>query len=214
VITLKNKYIPYFPIVGMAVYLILFVWAALLYPGGSDNLPMDENGYSFFHNFLCDTNNKISHSGIKNSGQFIAVLAHLTLSFTMMSFFYILPEIFSHQNRNTKLIRFFGMLTMAIFGFMYQQSLHDLIVTLTGIFGSMAFVPIFIELIKFKNKAFVGLTYLVFVLSIIVFLSFQTDIGIYYLPFIQKFVFIIDAILVVWTALIVIRKNKIPAIPS
>ena len=150
----------------MIVYLILFVTAASFYPGGSDNLPLGENGYSFFHNFLCDTNNEFTHSGIRNPGQSIAVLAHLVLSFTMMSFFYVLPGIFSHQNRNTKLIRVFGVLAMAVFTFMYQEDLHDLVVTLTGVFGSMAFVPIFIELIKYKNKSFKALTYLVYAMSL------------------------------------------------
>jgi hypothetical protein len=192
----------------MSIYLILFTTAASFYPGGSDNLPLSENGYSFFHNFLCDTNNEFSHSGIKNKGQSIAVLAHLVLSFTMMSFFYILPGIFSHQNRNTKLIRVLGVFAMAIFTFMYQESLHDLVVTLTGIVGSMAFVPIFIELVKYKNKAFKTLTYIVFVMSIALYLGFETKVGIYYMPFLQKFVFIVDATLVIWTALIVIRKNK------
>jgi hypothetical protein len=97
---------------------------------------------------------------------------------------------------------------MAIFTFMYQESLHDLVVTLTGIVGSMAFVPIFIELVKYKNKAFKTLTYIVFVMSIALYLGFETKVGIYYMPFLQKFVFIVDATLVIWTALIVIRKNK------
>lgn len=193
----------------MALYLILFIIAVSLYPGGSDNLPDTQNGYSFFHNFLCDTNNEFSHSGIKNPGQSLAVLAHLVLSFTMMSFFYILPGVFDKQTKSTKLIRIFGVLSMAIFTFMYQEDLHDLIVTLVGIFGSMAFVPIFIELVKYKNKAFKGLTYLVFTMSIILFLGFETKIGIYYMPFFQKFAFIVDASLVIWAALIVIKKNRL-----
>ena len=192
----------------MAVYLILFTTAASFYPGGSDNLPNAENGYSFFHNFLCDTNNKFSHSGIKNTGQSIAVIAHLVLSFTMMSFFYVLPGIFPHKNRNTKFIRIFGVLAMAIFAFMYQEELHDMVVTLTGIFGSMAFVPIFIELVKYKNKPFKVLTYVVYAMSLTLYLGFETKVGIYYMPFLQKFVFMVDAALVVWSALIVIKKNK------
>lgn len=192
----------------MGLYLVIFIVAASLYPGGSDNLPDAQNGYSFFHNFLCDTNNEFSHSGVKNPGQSLAVFAHLVLSFTMMSFFYILPEIFDKQNRNTQLIRILGVLAMAVFTFMYQEDLHDLIVTLVGIFGSMAFVPIFIELVKYKNKAFKGLTYLVFLVSILLFLGFETKIGIYYMPFFQKFAFIVDASLVIWTSLIVIKKNS------
>lgn len=198
----------------MAVYLILFILAAIQYPGGSDNLPMCKNGYSFFHNFLCDTNNEYTHSGIRNLGQSIAVLAHFVLSFTMISFFYVLPGIFSHKNRNTKLIRILGVVSMGIFVFMYKESYHDFAVTLTGVFGSMAFVPIFIELVKFKNKPFKALTYIVFVLSILLYLGFETKVGIYYMPFLQKFVFMVDATLVIWTSLIVIRKNKPSTIPS
>ena len=211
---LKTKYIPYFPIVGMIIYLILFVTAASFYPGGSDNLPLSENGYSFFHNFLCDTNNEFSHSGIKNTGQPIAVLAHLVLSFTMMSFFYVLPGIFAHKNRNTKLIRVFGVLAMAIFTFMYQEALHDSVVTLTGILGSLAFLPIFIELIKYKNKPFKALTYVVYALSLTLYLGFVTKIGIYYMPFLQKFVFMVDATLVIWTGVIILRKNKTLVTPN
>ena len=180
-----------------------------MYPGGSDNVPVDQSGYSFFHNFLCDANNEFTHSGIKNPGQSIAVFAHLVLSFTMMSFFYILPGIFAHKNRNTKLIRVLGVIAMAIFVFMYEESYHDFAVTLTGVFGSMAFVPIFIELVKYKNKPFKTLTYVVFALSIALYLGFETKVGIYYMPFLQKFVFMVDASLVIWTALIVIKKRKL-----
>ena len=193
----------------MISYLILFTIAASFYPGGSDNVPSASNGYSFFHNFLCDTNNEISHSGLKNNGKLLANFAHIVLSFTMMSFFYVLPGIFEKQNRNTKLIRVFGVLAMAIFTFMYQEALHDSVVTLTGVFGSMAFLPIFIELIKYKNKPFKVLTYIVYALSLTLYLGFVTKIGIYYMPFLQKFVFMVDATLVIWTGIIVVRKNKV-----
>ena len=193
----------------MVIYLIMFTTAASFYPGGSDNLPLAENGYSFFHNFLCDTNNEFTHSGLKNNGKLLANLAHIVLSVTMMSFFYVMPNIFEHSNRNTKIIKILGVLSMAIFTFMYQEELHDLVVTLVGIFASMAFVPIFIELVKYKNKAFKMLTYIVFAMSIALYLGFQTKVGIYYMPFLQKFVFLVDASLVIWTGVIVVQKNKI-----
>lgn len=192
----------------MSVYLIMFTTAALMYPGGSDNVPNAQEGYSFFHNFLCDTNNEFTHSGLKNNGKILANLAHIVLSFTMMSFFYVLPGIFERSNRNTKLIKILGVLAMAIFTFMYQEELHDLVVTLVGIFASMAFVPIFIELVKFKNRPFKILTYIVFVMSICLYLGFETKVGIYYMPFLQKFVFLVDATLVIWTGVIVVKKNR------
>lgn len=192
----------------MTIYLIMFTSAASLYPGGSDNIPTAQDGYSFFHNFLCDTNNEFSHSGLKNNGKLLANLAHIVLSITMMSFFYVMPTIFDHSNRNTKLIKILGVLAMAIFTFMYQEELHDLVVTLVGIFASMAFVPIFIELVKYKNRSFKILTYIVFIMSVSLYLGFETKVGIYYMPFLQKIVFMVDATLVYWTAWIVIKKNR------
>jgi hypothetical protein len=204
-----NKIAPYFPIVGMITYLIMFFTAASFYPGGSDNIPNAQNGYSVFHNFLCDTNNQFTHSGLENRGKLLANLAHIVLSITMMSFFYVMPNIFDHSNRNTKLIKILGVLSMAIFTFMYQEELHDLVVTLVGIFASMAFVPIFIELVKYKNRPFKVLTYIVFTMSIALYLGFETKVGIYYMPFLQKFVFMVDAALVIWTGIIVLRKNRV-----
>ena len=186
----------------------MFITAASMYPGGSDNIPTAQNGYSFFHNFLCDTNNFYTHSGLINNGKVLANLAHIVLSLTMMSFFYVMPNIFNHTNRNTKVIKVLGVLSMAIFTFMYQEELHDLVVTLVGIFASMAFVPIFIELVKYKNKPFKVLTYIVFAMSVSLYLGFETKVGIYYMPFLQKFVFMVDATLVYWTAFIVVRKNN------
>lgn len=203
-----NRIVVYFPVIGMITYLIMFTTAALLYPGGSDNVPTAQDGYSFFHNFLCDTNNLITHSGLKNDGKLLANLAHIVLSITMMSFFYVLPNIFEKTNRNTKLIKVLGVLAMAIFTFMYQEELHDLVVTLVGIIASMAFVPIFIELVKYKNRPFKTLTYIVFIMSICLYLGFETKVGIYYMPFLQKFVFLVDASLVIWTSLILINRNK------
>lgn len=203
---LNTKYIPYFPIFGLGLYIIAFIFAASAYPGGSANYP-HANGYSFYHNFLCDTMNPITESGIINEARFMAIISHLILSFTMIFFFYTLPKIFSVKNRNTILIASFGIASMTVFIFMYTEY-HDLIVTITGVLGVIALIPFFIELRHFKNKGLKQLAYLCYVLSIIVFFIFETKIGIYYLPFLQKITFIADAWWVIWSCLFVINKNK------
>lgn len=201
-----TKYLPYFPIFGLGLYIIAFTFAATAYPGGSDNYP-HANGYSFYHNFLCDTMNPITHIGIINEARFMAIISHLILSFTMISFFYILPKIFTVKNRNTTLIAYFGIAAMTVFIFMYTEY-HDTIVTITGVLGAIALIPFFIELRHFKNKGLKRLAYLCYALSIIVFFVFETKIGIYYLPFLQKITFLADAYWVTWSCLFVINKNK------
>ncbi len=204
----EKKYLPYFPIFGLGLYIIAFTFAASEYPGGSISYPQ-ANGYSFYHNFLCDIMNPITQTGIINNARFLAIISHMILSFTMISFFYILPKIFDVKNRNTTLIAYFGIATMTVFIFMYTEY-HDLIVTITGVLGVIALIPFFIELQNFKNKGLKLLAYLCYALSIIVFFIFETKIGIYYLPFLQKITFVLDAYWVIWSCIIVINKNKTP----
>lgn len=203
----KKEFIPYIPIAGMAVYLVVFTLAALDYPGGSENQTVAE-GYSFFHNFLCDVMNPVTQGGVVNNARGLAIVAHLILSITMISFFYILPEIFEVRNTRTKLIRGFGVLSMTVFIFMFT-TYHDSIVTWTAVLGTFALVPFFIELAKYDNKRLKQLAYVCYGLSIIVFFIFETKIGFYYLPFLQKITFGFDAWWVIWVCLIVIRKQRL-----
>lgn len=202
----ETKYLPYFPIFGLGLYIIVYTFAVSAYPGGSTNHP-HAKGYSFFHNLLCDAMDPITKGGSINSARFMAVISHIILGFTMITFFYILPKIFHVKNRNTKLIAYFGMATMTVFIFMSTEY-HDVIVTITGVLGTIVLIPLFTELHTFKNKSYNKIVYISYTLSLIVFLIFETKIGIYYLPIIQKFTFGVDTFWVTWTCLIVINKNK------
>ncbi|WKK80708.2 hypothetical protein [Marivirga arenosa] len=204
-----KKYLPYFPIFGLAIYLVVFSLAASDYPGGSQNHAIYE-GYSFFHNFLCDVMNPVTEGGLVNEARGLAIVSHLILSLTMIIFFYILPDIFHWENRKTQLIRVFGVLTMTAFIFMYT-SYHDAIVVVTALFGSIALIPFFIELTKYENKGFKKLAYACYLLSFVVFVIFVTKIGFYYLPFLQKIVFFLDAWWVIWVSVIVINKQTLVA---
>ena len=202
-------FLPYLTIVGLGIFLVVFTIAAYNYPGGSSNLP-EYNGYSFFHNFLCDVMKPVTQTGVINKARPLAIVSHLILSFTMISFFYLLPELFSFSNKNTKLTRAFGMLTMTVFIFMYTPY-HDSIVTATAILGTVALIPFLIELPKYPNIGMKNLAKVCFGLSVIVFLIFVSKIGFYYLPFIQKIAFVLDGSWVIWVSLTVIKKNKLVA---
>lgn len=200
------KFLPYIPMYGLGLYIIVYALSAADYPGGSINYP-NAKGYSVYHNFLCDTMDPTNLYGTQNKARFMAIFSHLILSISMMSFFAVLPKIFSKKNRNTMLTTIFGIACMTAFIFMYTEY-HDTIVTITGVLGTMAIIPFFIELKNYTNKGLKQIAYLCYALSIVVFLSFETKIGFYYLPFFQKITFVIDAIWVFWTCRIVIKQNK------
>jgi hypothetical protein len=201
-----QRYYPYIPIVGLGLYVVVFIIAAMDYPGGSDNVPSAIR-YSFFNNFLCDVMTPTVHGGEYNPARALATVSHLILSTAMIAFFYLLPELFSWSNRNTLVIRYIGMLTMTVFVFMYTP-FHDKIVTATGVLGTVALVPFFIEMRKYPNGLLKTLAYTCFALSIIVFFIFETEVGYYYLPFLQKITFFFDAWWVIWVSVIVLKKNQ------
>lgn len=201
------KYLAYFPIIGLAIYLVLSVVAATLYPGGSYNEPYNTLGYSFFDNFFCDVMNATTESGLENEARPLAIISHLLLSLIMIVFFYILPEIFEKPTRNTKIIRYSGVIGMVLFIFMFTKY-HNYLVVTTAIFGTLAFLALLQELKKYANKGFKILTLCVLAISVIVFFTYQTRIGFYYTPILQKTAFFIDAALVVWTSVLVIKKSK------
>ncbi len=201
------RYYTYFPIVGLVGFLVLFVIATTLYPGGS-LYDMNAKGHSYIHNYICDLMSLNLPEGTVNRARPYAVVAHLLLSFGMVSFFYILPEIFDRWNTNTRLVRILGMLTMTIFVFMYS-SYHDTVVFITGIIGCAALIPFFIELYSYQRyKGMQVLAYICAILSILVFISYETKIGSYYTPLLQKITFVFDAIWVIWVSIIVSSKHR------
>jgi hypothetical protein len=206
-----TRILPFFPMVGLLSFVVLFSLAATMYPGGSFNLPFEE-GFSFFHNFLCDLMNPITQGGWVNEARLMAISAHIVLSLAMLSFFAVLPKIFPHQNRNTKLVGWFGMTTMGVFTFMFTD-FHDLVVVLTAVFGTVTLVPFFIEMNSHHNKRLRWMAYFCYALGVVVFISYVSKLGYYFLPFLQKMTFIVDALWVFWTCAIVLRKNGEKVIP-
>ena len=201
------RFYPFFPFVGLCFFVVLFVLAALDFPGGSFNYP-HATGYSFFNNFLCDVMEPVTKGGLPNPARSLAVFSHLVLSATMVMFFYMLPEIVEKRNWRFYTTRYVGVLTMTVFAFMYTPY-HDDIVTITGVLGSIALVPFFIELRAYPNNGLKRFAYLCFAMSLVVFFIFETKIGFYYLPFLQKIAFLIDATWVLWVGIVVYQKNRV-----
>ena len=198
--------ITYVPTFGLVLYLIIYSYSATKYPGGSDNFP-EATAYSFNHNLLCDTMTVLTPGGTINTAKPSAIVAHLILGFTMITFFLVLPKVLPERNTNTKRLELFGVASMTVFLFMFTDY-HNLIVTITGVLGTIAMVFFFIELRPLKNQAFKLLSYLCFTLSIVVFIMFESKFGYYYLPFVQKVAFGLDGLWVVWACNIVKRKNR------
>lgn len=201
------SYLALTPIIGIMAYVVLYYLGALKYAGGSFYFP-DTTEYSFTHNLICDLMLPEGINGALNEGRPLGVISHMVLSASMIIFFYILPEIFTYRNRNTKLTRYIGMVAMIVFIFLFSEY-HDIVVVLLGVFGTAALIPLFIEFKKHVNIKLIVYVYFCFFMCVLVLLSFLTKVGYYYLPLFQKLVFVFDAIWVTWICLLVYRNKKL-----
>ena len=174
------------------------------------NFLINEGGfYSYSNNLFCDLMLDASDSDLFQKIRITARVGHVILAIGMISFFYIIPHIFKIQNTNTTITKYAGMLSMTAFIFL-STSHHDTFVTITGIIGLIALIPLFLE--YYKNRSYLGLhayygMFCVF-LSLFVFYIFETKNLIEYLPPIQIISFIMDSIWVFWVCYLVGQNNK------
>ena len=204
---MRTSLLPYLTLFGILIYPVIYSLAVADYPGGSDNFPANAEGYSFFHNYLCDAMEPFSQNGSFNPARSMAIISHFILGLTMIMFFYLLPELFHFTNRKLQMTRMFGMQSMFIFLFMFTP-LHDLIVILTALFGTIALIPFFYELFKSEYHFLKTFAMICFGMSLLVFIGYTTKYGEFYLPLLQKITFVIDATWVVWVCVLVIGKQK------
>jgi len=200
---IKSK-LHYLPLIGIVSYVVLYTIADRFYAGGAEQ-------FTFTGNLLCDMMGEESDKGFLNDARYIAITGHVLLSIGMITFFYLLPRIFSVSNLNTTLFQAIGMLSMITFIFL-STNRHDFFVTVTGSLGVLALIPLSLEYIKLDSFYQSGFSLLCIACSLIVFFSYETKMGLEYLPAFQKVVFGLDTIWVLWVCLQVRSQQKLAAI--
>ena len=177
-----------FPLIGMFIFVLLYVLAAIQYPGGSWRVP-DSEGFSILNNYLCDLLDHYAINGELNNGRFLARAALGFLCGSLLLLWYFLPGLFPKHNRNLKIMWISGILALAT-TFFLSTGTHDTTVRIAGVFGVIAFTSCLRELyrIKFYNTFYLGIICLtVFMINYII---YETGAFIGSLPVVQKITFI------------------------
>lgn len=176
------------PLIGMGLFVVLYILAALKYPGGSWH-KLDQDGFSFSHNYLCDLLDYFAVNGDLNDGRFYARAALGVLCASIILIWFFLPKLFSTKNINLQITRLSGILSLLITVFLASGT-HDLIIRIAGIFGSIAVILCLVELWRahYTRLFFLG-TYclIIFLLNYFV---YETGQFIRILPVLQKITFI------------------------
>ena len=185
---LPSKGFLYLPLVGMALFILLYIVSAQLYPGGSWRF-QEAEGFSFWHNYLCDLLDEYAINGELNDARYVSRIALGFLCGGLLLLWYHIPNLFDSNNINQKIMWSSGILALVTTCFL-SSGTHDFTVRLAGIFGSVAFISCFIEL--YKNQYFKLLYFGIACLFIFVinYYVYETGIFIQALPIIQKITFL------------------------
>jgi hypothetical protein len=186
------------PIFGILIFVVLYIIATLLYPGGSQ---IDKNsiGFSWTNNYWCNLLNEKAINGQLNPAKPVAMTGMFVLCLTLSFFWFLFPRRINLDRKLKLTIQISGTIAMTIAFFLFTNIDHDLVTNLASIFGAIATVGTFIGLYKAKwlrlftwglfNILLVGLNNYVY----------YTKGLIIYLPVIQKISF---ATFLIWVCFI------------
>jgi hypothetical protein len=186
---IKSTFFVMFPLIAIGLFVLLYLLAAMDYPGGSWISP-HQDGFSFRNNYLCDLLDEYAINGDLNTARHTARFALAALCFGLFVLWAFLPRLFPKKSKNLMLMQWTGILSLLVLVLLGSDR-HDFIVRLAGFLGVIAFVSCFVELYKagFARLLVLG------ILSLIVFLFnyyiYETGQYLHALALIQKITFIL-----------------------
>jgi hypothetical protein len=193
------------PLIGMALFVVCYVVAAGLYPGGSWNDP-GQVGFSWRHNYLCDLLDTRAVNGMLNTGRYWARVSLAFLCLGLIVLWYHLPILTKGPAWFRHLLRYSGMAALGAMVFLRADN-HDLTVRIAGLFGLVALSFLLLGLWKKGHKLFVLLGAWCLGMFLVNYTIYETGDFVYWLPLIQKITFLSFMAWFVWMAMF-LRRNK------
>lgn len=127
------------PVIGSIVFVLCYVVAAFLYPGGSQ--AGAGNGFSWVHNYWCNLLAETAVNGAPNPARPVAIAGMAVLVTAVMSFWYIYSGHAALKKLQQRLIRFAGTASMLAVIFL-SSACHDTVINISASFGLIAMVAI------------------------------------------------------------------------
>ena len=176
------------PIVGIVVFVALYLLATLYYPGGT-NANRYSIGFDWTNNYWCDLTGNYAKNGSPNLAQPIALTAIAILSVALSAFWYQISRWSADADRGM-LMRYPGMASMAGMLLLFTH-LHDAVVVVSGILGMLAIAALIGALQKNGYRALARYGLLCAVAILLNYSIYESGVLIGRLPLIQKFSFLL-----------------------
>ncbi|MBT8302025.1 MAG: hypothetical protein KJO63_11870 [Maribacter sp.] len=194
------------PLIGMLLFVLFYILAALKYPGGSWMMP-HQDGFSFWNNYLCDLLDYNAINGELNTARYFARTSLIVLCLSLVVLWYYLPNLFKGKNININIMWLSGIAALVATSFL-SSGAHDRTVRIAGFFAVIAFLTCFIELFKAKHIKlfFIGIGCLI--IFLVNYYIYETGLYIRLLPVIQKITFLCFIIWFIMLDVMLYRKLK------
>jgi hypothetical protein len=176
------------PKLGIILSLILYFYAADLYPGGQA-FNKSAVGYSHINNFWCDLLDHVTYSGLPNPARPYALTATIILAFSFLFFWFNIPILFLKQNYLAKLVQVCGCLAMIFVSFIFTPY-HNSAILFAAAFGFLAFFTTQWGLFKSGERRLLLISILAIIFLMTNFLMWQTEFELPLMARIQKAAFV------------------------
>lgn len=173
---------------GILTFLVIYYIASGYYPGGT-NINPQTIGFDWTQNYWCDLLNTTAVNGNNNPARILALVGHLFLCSSLILFY----SQFASKMANGAwklIIRNSGILSI-ICAFFIFTDYHDFFIGLSSAIGLPALLGITIII---RQSNLTVLKYLGILCLLLFFLNnavYYSNLGLYYLPLIQKTTFIV-----------------------
>ncbi len=175
------------PVAAMALFILLYIIAALNYPGGSWNDPT-HSGFSFWNNYLCDLLDSRAINGFPNTAKIWSRTALAILCAGLVYLWYHLPILFSQRGWATKILWASGLLAFLAM-LSLSEGTHDVSVRIAGFLGTVALITLIVELVRYQYRTLYPLGIICILIFLVNYGIYETGNGLRFLPIIQKFTF-------------------------
>jgi hypothetical protein len=137
------------PIIGSFLFVILYVIAAILYPGGS-GINKTAIDYSWTDNYWCNLLSEKAINGQINTARPVAVAAMFVLNLSLSTFWILFPALTQLKKYHKLLIQVAGTACMLTSFLLLTSIDHDLAINTSSAFGLIAMIGTLIALYQLK----------------------------------------------------------------
>lgn len=191
------------PTIGIMVFVGLYIYAAALYPGGSQ-ADLGSEGFDWVHNYWCNLMNEEGMNGLPNPARPIAIAAMIILCISLMIFFFQFAHYYV-TDRTWKMIIFITSSLSMLSATLISTSYHDVMTTISTVFGFILVIGV-IKAVYSSKMSFWKVGGVVCILLLIInnYIYYSGN-SIEWLPLIQKITF---ALVLLWIIGLNIRIDK------